>query len=196
MKISILMSACLLILCQEALAKDPPALSASKAEMMGRVEDFFLHNFRDVTWRKSLEWGDVQTDANGARSISYRYEAKIWDKETQIMEQVFTFAGEGNVVKYKNSPGFPKKKEVVAADVTTQKGMMTLVEDFFSKNFRDITARETIEWGQVGKDEKGNSTIRYKYNATIWGKDKKVIEQVFTFDPKGAFVSVKDANAR
>ena len=76
--------------------------------------------------------------------------------------------------------------------MTTQKGMIALVEDFFSKNFRDITARQTIEWGDVARDDKGNSTIRYRYNATIHGREKKVIEQVFTFDPKGAFVSVKD----
>jgi hypothetical protein len=73
--------------------------------------------------------------------------------------------------------------------------MTALVEEFFSQNFRDITARKTIEWGRVAKDEKGNSTIRYKYEATIWNKDKKVIDQIFTFDPKGEFVSVKSASA-
>jgi hypothetical protein len=168
-------------------------VSKDKAEMMGRVEDFFLHNFRDITWRKSLAWGDVQTEKDGARSISYQYEAKIWDKETMTMKQTFTFAADGKFIKSSNAPGFPMKKEPAVVDVTTQKGMTALVEDFFSKNFRDITARGTIEWGQVGKDEKGNSTIRYKYNATIWAKEKKVIEQVFTFDGNAKFVSVKDA---
>jgi hypothetical protein len=110
------------------------------------------------------------------------------------MSQVFTFAADGKFLKYKDAAGFPKKKEPKVVDVSTQKGMKELVEDFFSKNFRDITARETVEWGDVGKDDKGNSTIRYKYNATIWGKDKKVLDQVFTFDPKGEFVSVKTAS--
>jgi hypothetical protein len=186
-------TAFVLMLLPVAATGDGSALGNDKAEMMGRVEDFFLHNFRDITWRKSLAWGDVQTEADGARSISYQYEAKIWDKETMIMKQSFTFAVDGKFLKYSDAPGFPKKKDPAVVDVTTQKGVIALVEDFFSKNFRDISARDTIEWGPVDKDEKGNSTIRYKYNATIRGKEKKVMDQVFTFDSKGKFVSVTDA---
>ena len=74
---------------------DPP--KPDKAEMMGRVEDFFLHNFRDITARKSLEWGDVQTETSGTRSIRYMYEAKIWDKETIIDNRVFVFDRDGKV---------------------------------------------------------------------------------------------------
>lgn len=33
---------------------------------------------------------------------------------------------------------------------------------------------------------------RYKYNATIWDKDVQIMNQVFTFAPKGEFVSVKN----
>jgi hypothetical protein len=116
MKIIILVVlASMFLVAQIGEGKDVAVVSSSKAEVMGRVEDFFLHNFRDITWRKSLEWGDVQTGADNVRSISYRYEAKIWDKETLIMEQVFTFTADGKFVEYKNSPGFPKKKEAVAA---------------------------------------------------------------------------------
>ncbi len=57
---------------------------------------------------------------------------------------------------------------------------------------RDISARKTIEWSDVGKDADGNRTIRYKYYATIWDKDVKIMNQVFTFDAKGNFVSVKN----
>jgi len=67
-----------------------------------------------------------------------------------------------------------------------------LVEDFFKHNYRDITARKTIEWGDESKDEKGNISIRYKYEATIWGKEKIVNNQTFTFDKEGEFVSVED----
>ena len=48
--------------------------------------------------------------------------------------------------------------------------------------------------GPVEKAD-GNSSIRYKYRAKIWDKETKIINQVFTFDPKGRFVSVKDADA-
>lgn len=85
-------------------------LTSAKAELMGRVEDFFMNNFRDVTWRKSLEWDEVQTDVTGERSVRYKYEAKIWDKDTMIVNQVFTFDRDGRFVRYKDVQGFPKKK--------------------------------------------------------------------------------------
>jgi hypothetical protein len=168
----------------------PP--SSSKAEMMGRVEWVSMQGGRDITARKSIEWGDVQEHENGNRSIRYRYYATIWDRDKYEMNHIFTFDKQGNPVSREDVEGFPKKVEKKVWDVTTQKGMIELVEDFFSKNFRDITNRDTIEWDQVIKDEKGNSSIRYKYHATIRDKEKKVMNQVFTFDPSGEFVSVKD----
>ena len=193
MKITILL-ACVLMFVGTAIA-EPAIMPSDKAELIGRVEDVFLHNYRDITWRKSLAWGDVQKAADGTRSITYSYEARIWDRETLAMKQTFTFAGDGKFIRAANETGYPKKKEIAAADVTTQKGMIALVEDFFSKNYRDITARQTIAWGEVRKDEKGNSVIRYKFNATIWGKEKKVMEQDFTFDKDGTFVSAKKVSA-
>jgi hypothetical protein len=168
-------------------------LSPEKAEMMGRVEDFFLHNFRDITWRKSLEWGEVESLDDGARTIRYTYEAKIWDKEHLVMSQEFTFAEDGECLRYENVTGFPQKKLQKKVDVSTREGMIDLVEDFFSKNFRDVTARKTLKWGELSKDEQGNTSIAYEYEATIWDKDKKLMHQIFTFDPRGEFVAVKDA---
>ena len=69
--------------------------------------------------------------------------------------------------------------------------LMALVEDFFRHNWRDLTARETIEWGEAATAKDGNSSIRYKYRARVWGKDSITNDQVFTFDPHGKFVSVK-----
>jgi hypothetical protein len=85
-------------------------LTSAKAELMGRVEGFFMNNFRDVTWRKSLEWDEVQTDTTGGRSIRYKYEAKIWDKDTMIVNQIFTFDRDGRFLRYKDVQGFPTKK--------------------------------------------------------------------------------------
>ncbi len=177
----------------EHAAQASTPLDKTKAEMMGRVEDFFLNNFRDVTSRKSLEWGDVTADNKGNSSIRYKYQASIWDKQTMIMNQVFTFDAEGKFVAMKDEKGFPQEVVKKPADTTTKEGMQALVEDFFGKNFRDITARKTIEWGDPSKLDNGNATIRYKYEATIWDKDKIVQNKVFTFDPKGEFVSVEDA---
>ena len=167
-------------------------LSSEKAELMGRVEDFFMHNFRDVTARKSLQWGEPETDETGNRSIRYMYEAQIWEKDWKIMNQIFTFNKDGGFVDYKNVEGYPKDKEVVKIDTSTEEGMKALVEKFFSQNYRDITARKTIEWGKATTDANGNRSIRYKFEATIWDKDKIIMDKVFTFTPEGNFVSVQD----
>lgn len=164
----------------------------AQAELMGRVEHFFMNNFRDVTWRKSVEWGQVQTHSDGSRSIRYKYRARIWDKKTTMMNQMFTFDKNGKYIRYENVEGFPMEEKKKVVDISSKKGMQALVEDFFTNNFRDVTSQEMIEWGDVVKLENGNSSIRYKYLATIWHKDKKIINQVFTFDPNGEFVSVKD----
>lgn len=168
-------------------------VKTEKAEIMGRVDDFFMHNFRDVTARKSLEWGDVETTGtDGSHMIRYMYEAKIWDKDTKIMNQVFTFDREGRFVEYKNVDGYPKDKEQKLTNPTTTDGMKELVEDFFGNNFRDVTARENAQWGDVTRTDDGNYSISYKCTATINGKDKKEVGWIFTFDPKGKFVGVKD----
>jgi hypothetical protein len=180
-------------ICAAAIGVSKPTPpSPSKAEMMGRVEWVMMYGGRDITARKSIEWGDVEEYENGNRSIRYKYNATIWDKDIMIMNSVFTFNPMGNPVGMKHVEGFPKKKPPRKVDVNTQEGMIDLVEDFFTKNFRDITQRQTIEWGRAVKDEKGNSSIRYKYLATISDRETKVMEQVFTFDPKGDSISVND----
>ena len=57
-----------------------------------------------------------------------------------------------------------------------------------------------VEWGPVEKTANGDSSIRYKYFAKFPGKEgygsprteTKIMNQVFTFDAEGKFVSVKD----
>ncbi len=171
---------------------EPLGISVEKADLMGRVEWAMMQGGRDITARKTIEWGDVEKDANGNRKIRYKFYATIWDKDVYIVNRVFTFDAKGNIVDMADVEGFPQKKVAKPVDVNTQAGMKDLVEDFFSKNFRDVTSRETIEWGEVTKGENGNSSIRYKYRARIWDKDTKIMNQVFTFDPKGNFVSVKN----
>ena len=170
----------------------PLGISAEKADLMGRIEWAFMHGARDITARKSLEWGDVEKDQDGNRTIRYKYEATIWGKKVVIDNKIFIFDAKGNILDMKDVEGYPKKKVVKPADVNTQAGMKELVEQFFQSNFHDITSRHTIEWGPVEKTPNGNSSIRYKYRATIWDKDVMIMNQVFTFDPKGEFVSYKN----
>ncbi len=171
---------------------EPYGISVEKADLMGRVEWAFMGGAQDITARKSIEWGDVEKDKDGNRTIRYKFYATIWDKDVMICNNVFTFDAKGNILDMADVEGFPQKKVTKPVDVSTQAGMKELVEDFFSKNFRDVTSRETIEWGDVTKAENGNSSIRYKYRATYWYTETKIVNQVFTFDSKGLFVSVKD----
>jgi beta-lactamase regulating signal transducer with metallopeptidase domain len=170
----------------------PLGISVEKADLMGRIEWAMMHGMRNVTARKTIEWGEIEKDEEGNRTIRYKYFATIWDKDIYIMNQVFTFDAKGNILNMDDVERFPQKKVEKPVNVGTQEGMKELVEDFFSKNFRDITSRENIQWGEVTKAENGNSSIRYKYLAKIWDKDTKIMNQVFTFDPKGKFVSVKN----
>ncbi len=170
-------------------AREP--LPAAKAELMGRVEHFFMNNYRDVTTRKSLEWGDVETLKNGNKSIRYKAHAMIWDRKKIILHQVFTFDANGAYVGAKKLADDGQVVVPEKVDTTTKAGMQKRVEKFFSRNYIDISKRKTLEWGDVGTDKNGNRFIRYKYEATIRGKDVITNNQVFTFSPEGEYISVK-----
>lgn len=189
---TVAIAAVCLVALTNAKTGDGKTLSAAQAELMGRVEDFFLHNYQDITWLKSLEWSDFRELPDGNRTITYRYKARIWDRETQIVKDIFTFDPNGKLVGVRKADGYPRKEAPTAIDTKTKPGMQALVEEFFRGNYRDITARKTLEWGDVMKEANGNSSIRYKYEATIWHKDKIVNNQVFTFDATGRFVSVRN----
>ncbi|MDR0704947.1 MAG: hypothetical protein LBF88_08160 [Planctomycetaceae bacterium] len=161
-------------------------ISPEKAKVIGYVEYFLMHNFRDVTMRKSLEWGDVKTGDNGNNTIRYRCEALIWDKDRMILAWDFTFDKDGKFISQSKIEAKPVKIE--KPDVSTTEGVKKLVEKFFSENFRDITARKTIKWGELEKSENGNVSIVYRYEAAIWNKDKIIFEQRFTFDKDGKYV--------
>lgn len=166
------------------------AIDATKAEMMGRVEDVFMKNFKDITWRKSLEWGEVVTSADGSRSIRYMAKVRIWDRQTMILNEIYSFDKSGASIGRKSVEGWPKKDEAKVVDVKTQDGLKVLVEEFFAKNYRDITARKTIAWGEPVVEKDGTVSIHYTYEATIRNKDVVVNEQIFTFTSTGEFVKV------
>ncbi len=74
--------------------------------------------------------------------------------------------------------------------------LVNLVENFFERNYRDITARKTLEWGEPEIAATGNYSIAYKYLATFWHKEKMIVEQVFTFSPEGKYISAKTVNKK
>ncbi len=168
--------------------KGLPAKNAGSAsgslnkKLKGYVEWFFSRNYRDITARKTIEWGQPKTLTDGNLSIRYKYQATIWDKKKIINNQVFTFTPAGKFVSVKD-----------ILSTSTSDNVKRLVERFFSRNYRDITARKTIEWGKLNRHDNGNVSIRYKYQATIRDKKKIIQNKVFTFTPAGEYVSVKDA---
>lgn len=102
-------------------------ISIEKADLIGRVEDFFLHNFRDITSRKSLEWGQPETDEMGNNSIRYMYVAQILNKEWKIMNQFFTFNKDGRFIDVREVSGYTKDKQVSKAGTSsTEEGKKVL----------------------------------------------------------------------
>lgn len=89
---------------------EPLGISVEQADLMGRIEWAMMHGGRDITARKSIEWGDVRKDEQGNRTIRYKYDATIWDKDVYTMNQVFTFDAKGNILNMENVEGFPRKK--------------------------------------------------------------------------------------
>ncbi len=178
-----------------AINKEGVYLTDIKDWAKNLVEDFFQHNYRDITSRRTVEWGQPTTDAKGNVSISYKYEQVIWDKDKYLANQIFTFDKHGNYLNARKVEGFPKSLGTVpvpAEDISSKEAVKKLVNKFFSRNYRDITSRKTIEWSELRKDSNGNVSIRYKFEAVIRGKDKIVTNRVFTFDKNGQFVSAKD----
>jgi len=165
-----------------------------KVDLMGRVEECFCNGARDVTARKSIAWSDVTKDEQGNRAITYEYIATIWDKDKYVCKDIFTFDKEGNLIGREKAEGYPSKVEPVTVDTSTQEGLVELVERFFTRNFRDIVSREAVEWGHREVKENGNVAIRYMYRATFRGQNKSLMNQVFTFNGKGEFVSVENVN--
>jgi hypothetical protein len=88
----------------------PGTVSAPQARNLRLwVEDFFQHNYRDITDRKTLAWGEPKTTVLGNLSVGYKFDAVIWNKDILTMNQVFTFTSQGEFVSVKDVEGFPVK---------------------------------------------------------------------------------------
>jgi len=71
-----------------------------KEKLQNLVEDFFKHNYHDITARKTIEWGKPIIDADGNMSIRYKYEAAIRGKDKIITNQLFVFDKDGKVISF------------------------------------------------------------------------------------------------
>ena len=87
--------------------------------------------------------------------------------------------------------GFAAEKH--ETDISKEKAiLMGRVEHFFQNNFRDVAARKSVDWGELKIDEQGNKSVRYMYQALLWGKERKIMNQEFTFDQNGEFIGYEN----
>jgi len=93
------------------------AISPEKAMMMGYVEDFFNNNFRNITARKTISWGELEKHDDGSVSIVYRYEATTrtrarngWagTSTTILDERRFVFDKDWKIKSWDRTEGFPQ----------------------------------------------------------------------------------------
>ncbi|MCY2932288.1 MAG: hypothetical protein NTV86_22905, partial [Planctomycetota bacterium] len=176
---------------------------ALKGKLVQWVETFFRENYRDITARKTLEWGEPEVTADGDLAIRYKFLATIRDKDQMVIEQRFAFTPNGKYVSAETIEKGPAtrpasavrhaaSRPVTVAGKEALKGkLVQWVEKFFSENYRDITARKTLEWGEPEVTAEGNLAIRYKFLATIWNKDQTIIDQRFTFSADGEYLSAE-----
>jgi len=144
----------------------------------------------------SVELGEVFKGEENRPTIAY----KLTLKDGDILQGNLPFDWDARGENWYGVEGLDwhRRKPQDAQDIAVQLGGKTgdkqrlkaLVEDFFNHNFRDITSRETIAWGDMTTNENGNASIRYKYRAKIWDKNTITNDQVFTFDSRDEFVSV------
>jgi beta-lactamase regulating signal transducer with metallopeptidase domain len=81
------------------------------------------------------------------------------------------------------------------ANATEMERLKKLVEQYVRQKLPEKTSYETIEWEQVPNlaPPSGSSSVRYKYFLTH-GKDTTIMNQIFTFDAQGKFVSAQNVN--
>lgn len=124
----------------------------------------------------------------GFRGAAFGAQGMFAD-ETAILETVLSVE---SVNGWNTAARFELRiRQVEPPEISLSQRMRLLVADFFAHNYRDITARKTIEWGQPVTHPNGNISIRYKWQATIWDEDQIISEAIFTFTPGGAFISVE-----
>ncbi len=177
-----------------AASMNAEPVSAEKAEMMGRVEDYLTRQNGEIQARKTIEWGAVESLEDGSKAIRYRFEALMSDASRKIDERIFTFNEKGECTGVKQASGYPKEKKLskpeVKVDTTTKEGMIALVKAYKKRWKPSRKLPEFIEWGEPETDQDFNRSICCKTVHYLAGKCKTVMEERYVFTPAGGCVEV------
>ena len=135
-----------------------------------------------------LSWDKAAVDVG--KTARWELEARATAATDRASFKVVAWTDEGHVIAREKcfriaESADGKSVKPPIRDVSAEE-LIKLVEDFF-RDSRDVTARETLEWGSIRICSNGNRSIRYMYLATISGK-KQLMNQVFTFDANGKYV--------
>ena len=135
-----------------------------------------------------LSWDMATVDAG--KTASWELEARAAAATDRASFKVVAWTDEGHVIAREKcfriaESADGKSVKPPIRDVSAEE-LIKLVEDFFGDS-RNVTARETLEWGSIRIYSNGNRSIRYMYLATISGK-RQLMNQVFTFDADGKYV--------
>ncbi|MCL2004634.1 MAG: hypothetical protein FWG73_00570 [Planctomycetaceae bacterium] len=130
------------------------AISPEKAMVMGFVENYFQHN-EGFTMRKSLEWGEVQADAEGNSTILYTFEG-LQDGNTVRQTVDFTFNKDGSVRNVSDLSEEAKK----------------LVVGYFEHHGFDVTTFKNASL-EVTKRDDGTLVVDYWHDldVPVWSRD-------------------------
>lgn len=161
------------------------------------IPEFYTDDFvKELDQRHRLVFGSGLKEGLGLRDYDARsfadWMARTWGQPREWRYSL------GPVTKWRQGNKGdeyifwcdPPAPPAIDANPATKDGMVRLVDDIFQHNFRDITDRKTIDWSPVSTDAKGNSSIIYKFEATIQGVEKKVMTVEFTFAPNGGLISL------
>ncbi len=75
-----------------------------------------------------------------------------------------------------------EKAEPISAEKARYIGY---VENYFVQKPSSVDMKKSISWSDVSKDEQGNGTIRYEFEALLKNGKRSNMNLEFTFDPEG-----------
>jgi len=143
------------VLVTAIVAATQPPDASTKNGMMALVEDFFHHNYVDITSRETIEFGELTKTKDGNFSIRYKYRARFWGGDPKIINQIFIFNPKGQFVSVndteKHPPASPARVYQVHKNVSAFPGRedLSTPEAAFASIYRAYVAEGDAAWPRL-----------------------------------------------